>query len=116
MPIAEAMKELSLALGVSDDDIILESKSTNTYEEAVYTEPIVNNHKFILVTSASHMLRAMGIFKKKGMNPIAAPTGYLVKGSRNLFPFFSSPYDLIKVYILANEAMAFLKGKILGRI
>ena len=40
---------------------------------------IVGKDKFILVTSASHMLRAMALFRKQGMEPIPAPTDYMVK-------------------------------------
>jgi len=37
----------------------------------------VGSHPFILVTSAAHMPRAAGFFKKRGLQPIPAPTDFL---------------------------------------
>ena len=76
---AESMAKVALGLGVKKSDVILESKSTNTEQEAIFIAPRVGKAPFVLVTSASHMPRAMGLFRHRGMNPIAAPTDYLAK-------------------------------------
>lgn len=83
---AEAMAEVARILGVNSKDLILENKSRDTREEADYIQPIVGEDPFLLVTSATHMPRAMEIFQKGGMKPIAAPTDYLVKSSGKLSP------------------------------
>ena len=79
VPGAETMAEAAKALGVKQEDLILESESKDTIDEARIIKSIVGNDKFILVTSASHMPRSMGMFKKLGMQPIPAPTGYIMK-------------------------------------
>lgn len=83
---AEAMAEVARILGVNSKDLILENKSRDTRQEADYIQPIVGEDPFLLVTSATHMPRAMEIFQKGGMKPIAAPTDYLVKSSGKLSP------------------------------
>lgn len=72
--------EAAVSLGVSPKDIIILPVPRNTYEEALaYKKRFGTKNKFILVTSATHMPRAMAVFQKLGMKPIAAPTGFLIK-------------------------------------
>jgi uncharacterized SAM-binding protein YcdF (DUF218 family) len=52
----------------------------NTREEAEqYARKFGNDNQLILVTSASHMKRAMKWFEIQGVSPIAAPTNYSYK-------------------------------------
>jgi len=95
---AESMARAALALGVQEQDIVLERESKNTEQEAILIAPTVGKAPFVLVTSASHMPRAMGLFRKLGMNPIAAPTDYLAKGRMrlepdNVFPGYYGLYE-----------------------
>ena len=76
---AKDMATLMETMGVPRSAIILEPKALNTYENAVNVKVILTERKidrFLLVTSAAHMPRSMMIFRKLGMNPIAAPTDY----------------------------------------
>ncbi len=70
------MAELAMELGVEDESLILQSESKDTHDEAKFVKPIVENDHFILVTSANHMARAMGMLKKSGRSPIPAPAGH----------------------------------------
>lgn len=74
---ADSMEKVALALGVKIQDITLESESGNTEQEAAFIAPMVGKEPFILVTSASHMPRAMALFRNRGMRPIPAPTNFL---------------------------------------
>jgi uncharacterized SAM-binding protein YcdF (DUF218 family) len=76
VPNARAMAEEASALGLDQKDIILESQSRDTEEEAVLLAPILKQDRFFLVTTAMHMPRAIAIFVKQGMNPIAAPCDF----------------------------------------
>ncbi|MDP3183478.1 MAG: envelope biogenesis factor ElyC [Desulfobaccales bacterium] len=115
---AEILAKIVPIMGVNHQDVILETESINTEDEARLLKPMLRKEKFILVTSASHMPRAMALFQKKGMNPIPAPAGHLVKG-RELaewtFPFPGAS-DLYKVerafYEYLGLAWAWLTGKI----
>lgn len=82
---AEMMESLAITLGIPEDDIILESESLDTIVQAKLIKQIVNDDKFILVTSASHMPRAMAIFKKCGMCPVPALADFMIKKYGNTF-------------------------------
>lgn len=78
---SEVMAEKARSLGVKGEDIILENNSPDTETQARLVKPFVKDRNFILVTSAIHMPRAMGLFRKEGLEPVAAPTDYLPKGA-----------------------------------
>ena len=51
----------------------------NTWENAIFTRDIVKpqpGQKWLLVTSATHMPRSMGIFRQAGFDVIAWPAHY----------------------------------------
>jgi len=78
---AENMAIILEMLSVPDDALILEEDSLNTYENAVNTKAILDAegiNRIILVTSASHMPRSVGLFAKQGLEVIPAPTDYSV--------------------------------------
>ncbi|MBW4516340.1 MAG: YdcF family protein [Timaviella obliquedivisa GSE-PSE-MK23-08B] len=75
------MAKLVEALGVPANVILQDPTSLNTRENAVNVKKIMQDRgiqKILLVTSAIHMPRSMAIFKKLGVEAIAAPTDFLV--------------------------------------
>jgi uncharacterized SAM-binding protein YcdF (DUF218 family) len=78
---ATDMAELLVTMGVPKSAIERETESLNTYENAVNVKSILEAKgikKILLVTSALHMPRSLAIFKKQGIEAIAAPTDFLV--------------------------------------
>lgn len=76
---AEDMAILLETMGVPRSAMLLESRSLNTRENAVYSQEMMKTEKIqkiLLVTSALHMPRSMLIFKKLGIDAIPAPTDY----------------------------------------
>jgi len=71
---AENAKRYLIKLGVPETDIIIESKSRNTYENALFTkealqkEILEKDAQLLLITSAFHIYRAEKCFKKVGLN------------------------------------------------
>jgi uncharacterized SAM-binding protein YcdF (DUF218 family) len=80
---AEKMKHSLILLGVPEQKIITENFPKDTEEEAELISPRVKGGKVILVTNANHMPRAMKYFQAQGIQAIAAPTGFWVKGINN---------------------------------
>ena len=81
---AQINASLAIFLGVSPDDIIINGKPKDTKEEAMFAKSLVGSEPFVLVTSATHMPRAMMTFKSLGLNPIPAPTAFYKKENHNL--------------------------------
>lgn len=78
---SEDMAKLVEALGVPKAAIAQDPTSLNTYENAVNVKQILQQrgiNRVLLVTSAMHMPRSMGIFQKQGIEAIAAPTDFLI--------------------------------------
>ncbi|GAL34832.1 membrane protein functionally coupled to the MukBEF chromosome partitioning mechanism [Vibrio maritimus] len=76
---ARVMAKVALALGVAKPDIILLEAAKDTWEEARQASAFVQSKKLVLVTSASHMQRAMYEFEAAGLNPYTAPTNFLAQ-------------------------------------
>jgi uncharacterized SAM-binding protein YcdF (DUF218 family) len=118
MSAAEVMGRAAESLGVDEPDIILEKQSRDTEGSATYVQSIVGADRFVLVTSASHMKRSEALFRKQGMNPIAAPTDYeslnnLMPGVVDLFPNSSSARKAdLALHEYLGLAWARLRGKI----
>lgn len=79
---AEIAKAILISLGVPEGKIIVENRSRNTTENAIYSKQLMEVnalHKPILVTSAFHMERAVRQFNKTGIQVLAYPTDYQAK-------------------------------------
>jgi uncharacterized SAM-binding protein YcdF (DUF218 family) len=66
---AELAKPLLLTLGVPEARLVLETRSRDTHENAAHARELVKprpGETWILVTSAAHMPRAVGVFLKAG--------------------------------------------------
>jgi uncharacterized SAM-binding protein YcdF (DUF218 family) len=68
-------------LKVPDSCILIEDRSRNTIENAAFSKPILKKSNlsppYILVTSAFHMRRSLGIFKKTGIDVLPFPCNYI---------------------------------------
>jgi uncharacterized SAM-binding protein YcdF (DUF218 family) len=75
---SEAIKTARLLMeaGVKKEHILMQSEAKDTKEEAQAIKKRLGNAPFLLVTSAYHMPRAMLLFQKEGVNPIAAPADF----------------------------------------
>jgi uncharacterized SAM-binding protein YcdF (DUF218 family) len=85
---AEAAHRFFRELGVPESQMIFEDQSRNTYENAVFTQNMVHpqkDEKWLLVTSAFHMPRSMGIFRALGMTPLAFPVDFRTDGDAQDF-------------------------------
>jgi uncharacterized SAM-binding protein YcdF (DUF218 family) len=68
------------SMGVASDRIVLERASRNTDENALFTRDLVgqkDGEVWLLVTSAFHMPRSVGVFRKAGVSVTPWPVAYL---------------------------------------
>ncbi len=115
---ASLMANLAKDLGVSEHDIIIESESKDTKDEARMIQPIVKDEKFMLVTSAVHMHRSIAIFRKLGMNPVPAPVGHYSKDSEKSesYVFFPNSQNLLQAEGAAHEYLGMVWASLRGHI
>lgn len=79
---AEILQQAVRALGGDKYRIVVQSRPATTYEEArFYARKFRGEKPLILITSATHMPRAMQAFTRYGINPIPSPANYRLKGS-----------------------------------
>lgn len=75
------MADIIVSLGVPNAAILQDSKSLNTYQNAVNVRQIMQERgirRVLLVTSAMHMPRSLRIFQRQGIEAIPAPTDFLI--------------------------------------
>ena len=117
-PEATTISRVAEELGVKREAMVLEVQARDTKDHPRYVKEIVKQEPFILVTSAFHMPRAMGLFVKQGLSPIPAPAGHWVPPKRfwSIGNFFPSAGALRLAELAFHEylglAWAWLRGQI----
>ena len=95
---ATGARQFWLDLGGNAAQMSFEGKSRNTWENAVFTRDLVQpkpGETWLLVTSAWHMPRSMGIFRRLGFKVIAYPVAYRTFGDDRDWGFLLAASDRI---------------------
>jgi uncharacterized SAM-binding protein YcdF (DUF218 family) len=109
-------------LGVDSSVILLEEKSRNTYENAVFTKKMLDSLRLppavILVTSAMHMRRSAALFRKAGCTVYPAPTDYRADVPFRLNPvtMFPNAAALDNSTCALHEIYGIIAYRLLGRL
>ncbi|EML2681330.1 MAG: envelope biogenesis factor ElyC [Klebsiella michiganensis] len=74
---AEAGARVAESLGIPRSEILVLDKPKDTEEEAAVVKMAIGDAPFLLVTSASHLPRAMIFFRRAGLTPLPAPANQL---------------------------------------
>lgn len=114
--IPEAIRTANILqeIGIPKVDIIIHSKPKDTKEEAIEIKKLLDKNPFILVTSAYHMTRAMALFQKEGLNPIAAPTDLKIINTK--YASIPKGHNIQKTEIALHEYVGIIWSKIKGQI
>jgi len=81
------------SVGIARQRIVLEAKSRNTWENATMTREVLQptpGKRYLLVTSAWHMPRSMGVFRQAGFDVVAWPVDYRTRGADDLVRPFAA--------------------------
>jgi uncharacterized SAM-binding protein YcdF (DUF218 family) len=81
---AEAYADAAVILGINPHRIIVLPEPKDTKEEAIAAKAIVGSNTIALVTSASHMPRALEYFNQQGIQTIPAPSNHLTPRAHNI--------------------------------
>jgi len=82
------------AFGIPAERLIREGQSRDTFENAARTEALLASHGLsncLLITSAFHMPRSMGLFRQRGIDVLPWPTDYRTTGKAALGLDFTQP-------------------------
>jgi uncharacterized SAM-binding protein YcdF (DUF218 family) len=118
---AEAIsaRKLWLSMGVPAEQMLFEAKSRNTWENAVFTRDLLKpkpGETWLLVTSAWHMTRSVGIFRRVGFPIVPYPVAYRTLGDERDFQM--SPPSLDKLAMLElgmREYIGLLAYRLTGK-
>jgi uncharacterized SAM-binding protein YcdF (DUF218 family) len=117
---AEEGRKLLVALGVDPARIAIEARSRNTDENARFTAALVHprpDQAWLIDTSAYHMPRAMGLFRKAGFNAIAYPVDYRMQGGgRDWRLNVNLPRGLRLFDLAVHEWIGLIAYRVSGRI
>ncbi len=105
---ADFVKSYLISIGVPKVDILIENKSKNTFENAINSVEILKqekNHKYLLVTSSLHTLRAKKCFEKAGLKVDVFPTNYISYKNLNF-----------NDYLIPNSAVLFSWNELIHEI
>lgn len=117
---SELLKDYFVEIGIPSYDMIIETTSDNTYENAKYTSEILLNEypesSYLLITSAIHMRRAKACFNKFDIELSTYPTNKLVGKRRYQFSYMFVPdvNSLGRWNIFLHEFFGYLVYKVMG--
>ena len=106
------------AFGVPRARVLLETRSRNTEENAVFAKAIANpkpGEHWLLVTSAWHMPRAVGCFRRIGFPVEAYPTDWQTRGDVRLVPSLEPAKNLVSTDNAVHEWLGLLAYRLSGR-
>ena len=115
---ADGARLLFTGLGLAPERLVLEDKSRNTLENAVFTRRLVDpkpGERWLLVTSAWHMPRSMATFAKAGWNVTAYPVDFRTGDSSDWLDF-SMAGGAVEWQLALHELVGLLAYKLTGRL
>ncbi len=117
---AATAPRLFAGLGIPATRLVLEGESRNTSENVANIRDLVKpepDDSWLLVTSAFHMPRAMGLFKKAGFPVVPWPVDYRTSGEEGIGLFGDNALDSLQTTTTAfREWCGLIAYKFTGRI
>ena len=93
---AEFASRLLQGFGIAPGRILLEQRARNTVENAAYSKAMAQpkpGERWLLVTSAFHMPRSIGVFRQAGFAVEAFPVDWRTRGSEDVLRPFATMGD-----------------------
>ncbi len=116
---AQVARSLFESLGIPERRLILEDRSRTTAENAAFSRQVAApkpGERWLLVTSAYHMPRAIGAFRRAGFPVEACPVDYRTPGPGELWiPFASVTAGLRRTDIAMREWFGLVTYWLTGR-
>ncbi len=110
---AEGMRDLATTLGIPEAALALETQSTNTRENARYSVAILRERGLdtaVVVTSATHLRRAVKDFDRAGMKVIPAAADLVGPGRLTIDGLLPSSHALAQSHVCLHEILGYVRG------
>jgi len=105
--------------GIARERLVVESRSRNTHENALYTRELIKpapGQRVVLVTSAYHMPRAVGVFRTAGFDVIPYPVDHRLRSADDLLRANDSiSAGLARLDLAAKEWIGLVAYRLSGR-
>jgi uncharacterized SAM-binding protein YcdF (DUF218 family) len=119
---AELLKRFLIMTGMPETDILIEEKSVNTRENALFTKEflekngIATDQEFVLITSAFHMPRSKKCFDKVGLKTIPFPVDYYSHDIKYDLPsiLYPGPGAISNWQLLVKEWIGLVVYRLVG--
>lgn len=112
------MRRLLVDLGIDEARILVDPEARNTWENARNARRLANpgpEERWLLVTSAFHMPRALGTFRRVGWDVVPYPVDYKTTGKGGLSFGFNLRAGLERVHLGLKEWLALVAYRLLDR-
>jgi uncharacterized SAM-binding protein YcdF (DUF218 family) len=107
-------------LGIDKSRLVMERASRNTQENAQFSKALLapkEGERWLLVTSAFHMPRSVGLFRKAGFAVEPYPVDWRVGGRRDIYSFTNIALDgLGRTDLAVREWMGLIAYRATGKI
>jgi uncharacterized SAM-binding protein YcdF (DUF218 family) len=117
---ADYAGEIFASLGIAKARLVMERLSRNTQENAQFTRALVvpkPGERWLLVTSAYHMPRSVGLFRKAGFAVEPYPVDWRVGSKADVYGFSNYAIDgLGRTDVAVREWIGLLAYRLTGRI
>lgn len=120
---ANYLKNYLVRIGINSDNILVETKSRNTHENAVYTakalgDSVINKSSFLIISSASHLPRAVRCFQKVGIYGFGYATDRYAGPNKMVFDYYFIPdVEILNSWkVLIKEYIGVIAYKLAGYI
>ena len=112
------VKSLLMSIGTDLHNVSFDHNSRNTYDNALFAKnfvsPLSPGGAWLLVTSAYHMPRAVGVFRAQGWNVIPYPVDYQTDGDYELELHFDFYRGLQLTQTAMHEWLGLVAYYVLG--
>ena len=105
-------------IGFDPARVVYEDQSRNTHENAVMTHALIRpnpDDTWVLITSAMHMPRSVGVFRKAGWKVLPYPVDFRTDGSGQFTYFQGLANGFGKLGTALKEWIGLIAYRVLGR-
>lgn len=106
-------------MGIGHERIVLEERARNTFENAIFTRDLLAprpDQHWVLVTSAYHMPRSVGVFRRAGMSVVPYPVDYRTRDAGDVMRLFDRiPAGHERLDLAVKEWIGLIAYRVMGR-